>query len=171
MKQSKLLRRQHLSGVLMAGIGLFIFGLALLAAPQISSAQDAPDAGTIPPIPDLRPSVTFVHAAGFDPDIALTAVDVCTDEGESVPGLENLTYGEGRTILVDPGSFDWVIAAAGSNCQTVLLDMEPFGLSYSTIRVLVLAGDNVTQPLQVIDVLAQEGGGVVFMPIILKSGA
>jgi hypothetical protein len=168
MEQSKLPARRRSSEVFMVALALLILGLAFLAAPQTSSAQDAPDAGTVPPLPALRPSITFVHAAAFDADVALTAVDVCTEEGEVVPGLANITYGEGRTLSFDPGSFDWTIAAVGSDCLTELLDLEPFGLGYGTIRILVLAGDNVNQPLEVLDVLAQEGGGAVFMPIVFR---
>jgi hypothetical protein len=48
------------------------------------------------------------------------------------------------------------------------LDLEPFGLGYSTVRMLVFTGDIVNQPLSVIDVLAREGGGVIFMPFIVR---
>jgi hypothetical protein len=122
--------------------------------------------GTVPPIQPLRPSITFVHAASFDVDVAQTAIDVCTDEGEVVPGLENMIYGEAQTLYFDPNSFDWKIAVAGTNCANVLVDIAPFGLGYNSVKVLVFSGDGAKQPLGVIDVLAREGGGVIFMPFL-----
>jgi hypothetical protein len=168
MKHRKLPRRRHYSTALIVGLALLILGLAFFAAPQTTSAQDAPDAGTVPPNPALRPVITFVHAAPFNSGPSMTAVDICTAEDDVVPGLEGLIYGEGRTVIFDPGSFDWTIAVAGSDCQIELLDIEPFELGYGTFRILVFMGDGVNQPLVVLDVLAQEGGGVVFLPVVLK---
>jgi hypothetical protein len=170
MKQCKLLVQKHRSGVAVAALGLLILGLAFFAAPATTSAQDTPNAtvpgGTVPPIQPLRPSITFVHAASFDADVILTAIDVCTDEGEVVPGLENMIYGEAQTLYFDPNSFDWKIAVAGTNCTNVLVDIAAFGLGYGAVKVLVFSGDGAKQPLGVIDVLAREGGGVIFMPYL-----
>lgn len=175
MKQYKLLAHQHRFGVLMVGLTLLILGLAFFAAPATTSAQNAPNdttpPGTVPPNPALRPSVTFIHAAPFDADVALTAVDICTDDGNLVPGMDGITYGGARTLSLDPSLFDWMITTAGSNCQNVLLDIELFSLGYGTVRVLVFTGDIVNQPLVVLDVLAQEGGGVIFMPVIIRSSS
>jgi hypothetical protein len=158
---------QQLSRLLIAGLALLILGLAFFAAPQVSSAQDTPAAGTVPP-PILRPAITFVHGAAFNADPALTAVDVCTAQGEIVPGLGGLIYGEARAVSFDAGTFDWVITAAGSNCQTVLLDIAPFSLDNNMIKILMFTGDGADQPLAVLDILAQEGSAA-FLPLVFKS--
>jgi hypothetical protein len=174
MKQCKLLAQQHRSLALMVTLGLLILGLAFFATPSTSSAQDAANGtlppGTVPPIPPLQPSVTFVHAASFDADAILTAVDVCTDTGEVVPGLENVIYGEGRTLYFNPSSFDWKIARAGTNCTNVLVDIAPFNLGYNAVKVLVFSGDGLRQPLGIIDVFAREGGIALFIPFISSVG-
>ena len=183
MKQCKLLAQQHRSLALAAALGLVILGLAFFAAPSTTRAEDGTDSavgaagpgttvpgtvppGTVPPIPSLAPSVTFVHAASFNADVALTAVDVCTDAGAVVSGLGNVVYGEARTLYFNPASFDWNIARAGTNCTDVLVDIAPFGLGYGAVKVLVFAGDGSTQPLGVIDVFAREGGRALFMPFV-----
>jgi len=157
-------------------LGLSILGLAFFAAPSTTSAQDAPDdtipggtvpPGTVPPIPALQPSVTFVHAAAFDADAILTAVDVCTDAGDVVPGLENVIYGEARTLYFNPNSFDWKIAKAGTNCTNVLVDIPPFGLGYNAVKLLVFSGDGARQPLGIIDVFARQGGRALFLPFVV----
>jgi hypothetical protein len=163
------------TAALVAGLTLLCLGLAFFGAPGTSRAEESPNGtvpgGTVPPIPPLRPSVTFVHAAPFDIDTMLTAVDVCTEENTVVAGLESLIFGEARTLYFDPNAFDWKIAVAGSNCQNVLVDIDEFGLGYSAIKVLVFTGDRTKQPLQVIDVLAREGGGVIFMPFLARAGS
>ena len=176
MKQCKLFAQQHRSLALATALGLVILGLAFFAAPSTTRAEDATDPGTtvpgtvppgtVPPIPSLEPSVTFVHAAAFNANTALTAVDVCTDAGTVVNGLDNVVYGEARTLYFNPASFDWKIARAGTNCTDVLVDIGPFGLGYGAVKVLVFAGDGTTQPLGVIDVFAREGGRALFMPFV-----
>jgi hypothetical protein len=174
MKQYRLLARQHRSLALMFALGLLIVGLAFFAAPATSSAQAAPSGtipgGTLPPLPLLQPSITFVHAAPFDDEVVMTGIDVCTDEGEIVPGLDGIVYGEARTLYFTPDWFDWKIAVPGTDCIHMLLDIEPFSLGYNAVKVLVFAGDGVNQPLDVIDVLAREGGGVIFMPFLAWAG-
>jgi hypothetical protein len=174
MKQCKLFAQQHRSLVLAMALGLVILGLAFFAVPSTTSAQDTPDGtipggtvppGTVPPIPSLQPSITFVHASLFaDPDPVV--IDVCTDAGTVVPFLENMSYGEAQTLYFDPNAFDWKIARAGTNCTDVLVDIPPFQLGYGAVKVLVFAGDDVIQPLEVIDVLARKGDGALFMPFI-----
>jgi hypothetical protein len=183
MKQCKLLVQQHRSLALAAALGLVILALAFFAAPSTTRAEDGTGAevgaadpgttvpgtvppGTVPPIPSLEPSVTFVHAASFNADVALTAVDVCTDAGQVVAGLDNVVYGQARTLYFNPASFDWKIARAGTNCTDVLVDIAPFGLGYGAVKVLVFAGDGSTQPLGLIDVFAREGGRALFMPFV-----
>ena len=181
MKQSKLLVRQHRSLALAMALGLVILGLAFFAAPSTTLAEDGAEAagvgttvpgtvppGTVPPIPSLQPSVTFVHAASFNADAGLTAVDVCTETGEVVPGLGNVIYGEARTLYFNPASFDWKIAKSGSDCMDVLVDIAPFGLGYNAVKVLVFTGDGTLQPLGVIDVFAREGGSALFMPLVSR---
>jgi hypothetical protein len=163
------------AAVLVVGLTLLLVGLAFLGAPGTSRAEDGPNGtvpgGTLPPIPPLRPSVTFVHAAPFNVDATLTAIDVCTEENTVVTGLAALAFGDARTLYFDPNAFDWKIAVAGSNCQNVLVDIDEFGLGYSAVKVLVFTGDGANQPLQVIDVLAREGGGVIFMPFLARAGS
>jgi hypothetical protein len=179
MKQCKLLAKRHRSPVLAVVLGLAILGLAFFAAPNPTRAQDGTEPaagaadvgttvppGTVPPNPALQPSVTFVHAAPFDADPFLAAVDVCTDAGEVVSGLENVIYAEARTLYFNPASFDWKIARAGTNCTSVLVDIAPFGLGYNAVKVLVFAGDGSKQPLGVIDVFARQNGGALFMPFV-----
>jgi hypothetical protein len=154
-------------------------GLAFFATPSTTRAEDGTATGvgaagpgttvppgTVPPIPSMEPSVTFVHAASFSVDPYLAAVDVCTDAGEVVTGLENVIYAEARTLYFNPASFDWNIARAGTNCTDVLVDIAPFSLGYNTVKVLVFSGDGIRQPLGVIDVFAREGGGALFMPFV-----
>ena len=179
MKQCKLLVRQHRSLALAMALGLVILGLAFFAAPGTMRAEDEAGAagvgttvpgtvppGTVPPIPSLQPSVTFVHAASFNADVSLTAVDVCTEAGEVVPGYGNVIYGEARTFYFNPASFDWKIAKSGSDCLDVLVDIPPFGLGYNAVKVLVFTGDGTLQPLGVIDVFAREGGSALFIPFV-----
>ena len=179
MKQCKLLVQRHRSLVLAMALGLAILGLAFLVAPGTTLAEDGLGAaevgtvppgtvppGTVPPIPSLQPSVTFVHAASFDADINLTAVDVCTDAGVVVLGLGNIVYGQSSTLYFNPAAFDWKIARAGTNCADVLVDIAPFSLGYNAVKVLVFTGDGTLQPLGVIDVFAREGGGVIFIPYV-----
>ena len=179
MKQCKLLAQQHRSLALAMALGLVILGLAFFAAPSTTRAEDGTGAatgtaspgttvppGTVPPIAPLQPSVTFVHAASFSVDPYLAAVDVCTDAGEVVTGLENVIYAEARTLYFNPASFDWKIARSGTNCTSVLVDIAPFSLGYNAVKVLVFAGDGIRQPLSVIDVFARESGGALFMPFV-----
>lgn len=161
------------SGLIAIGALLILLALAFFGAPGVMQAADtgidSVPPGTVPPgtiPPFLKVHITVVHAAPFDADVTQTAVDICTDDGDIVAGLSNLTFGEARTLELDPGFFHWQVAVAGSNCANVLVDIPQFGLGYSSLKLLVFAGDGVNQPLQVIDVLQHSGGAVLYLPNI-----
>jgi hypothetical protein len=84
----------------------------------LDNATDAPAAG----FAKLR----IGHLAPFSADLAATAVDICTQDGVVVPGLSGVQYNVVSDYLTLPmGNYDLLIAVAGTNCQTVALDVDP----------------------------------------------
>jgi hypothetical protein len=173
MLQRKMRAGRTRAGLITLGTLVVLLGLAMFGAPGVSA--DDSGAGTLPPgtlPPFLETTITFIHAAPLNADPDLTAVDICATQSvlapspKVVPGLEDLVFGEARTLTVTPGTFDFLVAEAGTNCGNVLVNIAPFNMTLGSIKVLVITGDNVNQPLQVLDVTQREGGAMLFLPLV-----
>ncbi|HAJ37245.1 MAG TPA: hypothetical protein DCL15_16365 [Chloroflexi bacterium] len=72
--------------------------------------------------------VTIGHLAPFAASGAATAVDICLESG--VPLFTNVQFPTIQAnVALAPNVYDLKIAVAGSNCQTVALDLPPFRLA------------------------------------------
>ena len=73
--------------------------------------------------------VRITHLAPFAPTSDGTKVDICTQAGDPVPGLTGIPYKASTGYLPLPaGLYDLAIAAAGTDCATVALDLPPFAV-------------------------------------------
>lgn len=67
-------------------------------------------------------------------------VDICTEQSAPVPFM-TLPFGTiTRFEGLSPGAYDLHVAAAGSNCATVLLDLPPFRLHEDSAATLTIIG-------------------------------
>lgn len=129
--------------------------------------------GTIPPGPETpsnKAKITVIHAAPLAAAINDTAVDVCTNDGAVVSGLDGLTYLDNASVFVSPGSYDLLVAKAGTNCATVVLDLAPFNLINQQEVVLVLTGDGTNQPVDALLLVTTAGSSVYYLPIMFNEG-
>ncbi len=126
-------------------------------------AQTTPNQ-TVPPGP--LGIVVVLHAAPFAADPADTAVDICTEDGELVEGLTDITYLERPGVNLSAGTFDWMIAEGGTNCATELLDVDPFVIRNLSHFQLLISGDGANQPLAVTLIAIAEGEQFIYMPVI-----
>ena len=89
------------------------------------------------------------HLSPFGSDDASTAVDICTDSGVAI--VENFSYKDvvGYAPFA-PGDYDLKIALAGSNCETVVLDLPSLRLNAGEIYDVFAIGlpGNAALPLQ-----------------------
>jgi CYTH domain-containing protein len=91
------------------------------------------------------------HLAPFDANIDNTKVDICTDSGTVVTGLAGVPY-KGVTdpyLELPAGDYDLKITAAGSNCNTTYLDLDPLTLADGNIASVFAIGDITNLPLQI----------------------
>lgn len=90
------------------------------------------------------------HLAPFASVSEDLAVDICTDANVLVASLGGIDYLE----ITDPylelpaGDYDLKIAEAGSNCESLLLDLPSIRLNEGEIYDLYAIGDVTNQPLQ-----------------------
>lgn len=71
--------------------------------------------------------ITLGHLAPFAASGAATAVDICLDSG--APIFTNVQFPTiAPNAVLPPDLYDLKIAVAGTNCQTVALDLPPFRL-------------------------------------------
>ncbi len=79
-----------------------------------------------------------------------TAVDICSDDGAAI--LEDVEYPQVTGYLPLPaGNYDLLIALAGTNCETVALDLPPVTLADGDIFDVFAIGlmpDDANFPLQ-----------------------
>jgi hypothetical protein len=89
------------------------------------------------------------HFSPFGTDDASTAVDICSDSGVAI--VENFSYKDvvGYAAFA-PGDYDLKIALAGSNCETVALDLPSIRLNAGEIYDVFAIGlpGNAALPLQ-----------------------
>ncbi len=87
--------------------------------------------------------IRITHFAPFASPLSATEVDICTDEGNPVPGLTNVPYEASSGYLSLPaGIYDLNIAAAGTSCGTVALDIPPFALKVGQVADVNAIGLN-----------------------------
>ena len=128
--------------------------------------------GTIPPgtvPPPNQAKVTIIHAAPFAPILADTAVDVCTQSGVVILGLDDIEYLENVVAILPPGEYDVKVAKSGTNCTDVVLDIAPITLLAGQEVILILTGDGTNQPLGSLLVITTRGQMKLYLPIIAKS--
>ena len=85
-------------------------------------------------VPTGKSRITVGHLAPFDANIAFTAVNICTDDGEVIIG--DLRYGDIRANLdLDPGVYDLkIMSAVLGTCSFLVFDMPPFFLAEGDYR-------------------------------------
>ena len=159
--------------------GVLLFTLVALAVSGYfgtSAGASSPTAGTIPPggtIPTAPPPipssglVNFVHVAPFATDLIDTGIEICTDDGSIVRGY--IYYQQNTGYMSLPmGKYDWMIAAADSDCQDVLLDLPRFSVLDGTRLSLVFFGDDDMQPLDSLIIVEQVGSMDLYFPWAAK---
>ncbi len=132
-----------------------------------SSAETLPS-GTIPPgtIP-FPATVTFIHAAPTSASLPATAVDVCDENGALVNAkLAGVLYGETVSLTAPLGTYDWKVTVAGSNCATLVVDVPSFQLLYDTVQLVIVIGDDVNQPVDVIVTTPVVGTFRSYLPLV-----
>ena len=145
-----------------------------LALKVLDNATDAPAAGSA--------KLRIGHLAPFASDVAATAVDICTQNGAVVPGLSNVTYDVVSPFLTLPaGTYDLLIALAGTNCATVALDLDPIALSDGEVAdayaigrndevfpltVASITGLNSPTALDEVDEPAAPNQNTIFLPMV-----
>jgi len=86
-----------------------------------------------PTAPAGKALLTVGHLAPFAADTNATAVDICTDAGAVV--IANLKYPQvAANLELAPGLYNLKIAAQGSNCSVVALDLPGFRLVAGDVR-------------------------------------
>jgi len=147
-------------------------GISLLS-PQANAGATIPG-GTVPPgtLPPPGPAgqgqVNVIHLAPFDPVIANTAVDVCTEAGTPVTGATNLHYLEQSGYLTLPqGNYDWKVMTPG--CGSLIVNLDPFTLFDQAVLSVLIIGDGVNQPFDSVLIVQDRGLSLKkYLPLIYK---
>jgi hypothetical protein len=95
----------------------------------------------------------ITHLAPFADTLPGTAVDICTAAGIPVPGLTGVQYKVYGYLEIPAGDYDLKVAAAGTGCATVLIDVPPVRLAAGEIYEVVAIGDGVNFPPSIVSTL------------------
>jgi hypothetical protein len=132
-------------------VTLFVIVIALALLHSTANAEEytgtIPPGGTVPPAPiDLvNGFVRVVHAAPFAADVNDTAVDICDENDDPIPGLTGLLYlNESGYLPFAPGSYDWYVGTPG--CASQVVDIPPFNLFVNAALTIYILGDGTNQP-------------------------
>lgn len=170
----------HGNGKRRAGYLFLFFVLIVLASfsgqwvDGTAMAQTVPGGtitpgGTLPAPPTPAPGkalVRVIHLAPFDTNVADTAVDICTQSGNPVPGLTGLVYlAQSGYVTLTPGPYDWTVATPG--CGAVALDLPAFTLQPGMVLTLLVVGGG-NQPLTYVWLVDQAGLQSVYLPLVTK---
>lgn len=147
-------------------------GISLIS-PQANAGATIPG-GTVPPgtLPPPGPSgqgqVNVIHLAPFDPVIANTAVDICTEAGTPITGATNLQYLEQSGYLLLPqGNYDWKVMTPG--CSSLIVNLEPFTLFDQAVLSVLIIGDGVNQPFDSVLIVQDRGISLKkYLPLIFN---
>ncbi|MBW7885604.1 MAG: DUF4397 domain-containing protein [Caldilineaceae bacterium] len=149
---------------------LLLTSIALLprAGVAVEPAGATLPSGTVPP--PLLATITVIHAAPFSSTVAATAVDFCDETGDVITELAGLVYRDDVTVTVAPGTYDWQITEAGSNCTVQYVDLPAFTVPNGGIRSVVFIGDGTNQPLEGLVITSVLGGVDLYMPLVSSMG-
>lgn len=104
-------------------------------------------------LPEGKGRLRIYHAAPFATDAAAKQIDVRTQTGDLLNGLDNLGYATNTVVELDAATYDLKVTDA--NGTTTLLDPLPFKLnSGDTVTLFVVGGAN-DQPLRTFALGAQ----------------
>jgi len=108
---------------------------------------------SVTPPADGAASLRVVHAAPFAAGAAAT-VDVVLENGQAVPGLLNIAFGQARGPLpIAAGvEFDLKIVPTGQPAAPPILDLPPRVFAAGEEVVLLVVGGAGGQPLRVIEI-------------------
>lgn len=159
---------------------LFALLLALASASWRSGSVKAdssvengtvPPGGTIPPgtVPPLETGqIRVIHLAPFDPDVANTAVDICTEANLPVTGFTNLVYlTETGLQTFAAGNYDWKVSKPG--CGATIVDIAPFTLFAGGRLTLQIIGDGTNQPISTVLIVEDLGLTHIYYLTIVKN--
>lgn len=107
-------------------------------------------------IDNASPSTTTAllrisHLAPFSTTLNGTKVDICTDAGIPVPGLTGIAYKTASGFFpLAAGVYNLKVAAAGTGCAAVALDLPPFAVHVGQVADIVAIGliGSANLPLQ-----------------------
>lgn len=156
-------------------VTLFCVLMTLALLHQVASAEEEtgtiPPGGTMPPPPIdmVNGFVRVVHAAPFAADVNDTAVDICDENDDPIPGLTGLVYlSESGYLPFARGTYDWYVGTPG--CTSQLVDIPPFNLFVNTALTLYILGDGTNQPLTTVLSVDRTGlDRVLHLPLIYLS--
>lgn len=177
---SQQLRRKSIFGLtfaLLCAMALygawFADGVSAANAGTLPPGQTIPPGGTIPPATepaDDQGQVNIIHLAPFASDLIDTGIQICDADGNPVT---NYIYYQQQTgyIDLDIGTYDWVVAEAGSNCTTLLpgLDLPSFFIADGTRLTLLIFGDNDNQPLDSMVLVDRVGEVYYHFPLMYSA--
>ena len=155
---SRQIRRKSLYGLtfaLLCAMALygvwFADGVSAYDTGSLPPGQTIPPGGTVPPATEPMPDqgqVNIIHLAPFASDLIDTGIQVCDTAGNPVTSYIYYQQQTGYLYLA-MGTYDWVVAEAGSNCSVLLpgLDIPPFFVADGTRLTLLIFGDDDNQPL------------------------
>lgn len=104
----------------------------------------------VPP-PTATGMLRISHLAPFSTTLNGTKVDVCTDAGVPVPGLTGIAYKSSSGFFpLPPGAYNLKVAATGTACAAVALDLPPFAIHVGQVADIVAIGliGSANLPLQ-----------------------
>ena len=87
----------------------------------------------------------ITHLAPFAATANGTKVDICTQAGDPVTGLTNIPYKATTGYLALPAAlYDLKVAASGTDCGVVAIDLPPFALRVGQVVDVFAVGAQVT---------------------------
>jgi hypothetical protein len=122
--------------------------------------------------PESGGKVRIVHLAPFAAELDDTRVDICTQDGQVVDGLTGIPY-KGFTdpyLELPTGSYDLIVAAAGSSCETILIDLPAFHLDEGEILSVFATGDGLNFPPSAV-FFPEQVMYKIYLPLVFKSAA
>jgi hypothetical protein len=119
-------------------------------------------------VPPGKALITIGHLAPFASPADATAVNICTDDGIQVPGLQNVKFGDvAANLPFDPGVYDLKVVPAANGCGAAAFDLPPLILAAGDIRdVFAIGLGNAAFPFTVASMTGIQPTNALFFPYI-----